>query len=125
MQRSMKIWAVLAVLSIGIAGCGKRAGTKNSTFALKIGVVTSFTGDLAACGKPVNRAVQLAVEVLNTALKAAGSKMTVTTEAEDDQTTPAAGVEAANKVVADGATVIVGALASGVCLPIVTSVVAP
>jgi ABC-type branched-subunit amino acid transport system substrate-binding protein len=127
MRKATKIVALVAVLGLVLAGCGKSSNNakKKSTgpITLNLGVVTSLTGDLAPYGKASVKAVQLAVGLLNDALTAAGSTSKIKlVGSEDDLTKATGGVEAANKLVSEGATALVGSLASAVTIPIATSV---
>jgi branched-chain amino acid transport system substrate-binding protein len=93
-----------------------------------VGLVLPFTGDLSTFGPSLDKSALLAAKVINAALKKdhitwASIKIV---GSEDDQTTPAAGVEAAKKLVSvDHAQVIVGSMASSVTLAIIQSVVIP
>ncbi|MGH2377175.1 MAG: ABC transporter substrate-binding protein [Candidatus Limnocylindria bacterium] len=99
------------------------------SFELRVGNLLSFTGDLAPFGPPIDRATELAVEVITEALEAKGlsDRISVSVVAsEDDQTQAAAGVEAATKLAqVDQVHVIMGALASGVTIPVAESVAIP
>jgi len=126
MRRATAFVAILLSLTLVVAACGKKKEAAKGPITIKIGVLTSFTGDLSPYGKPVAKGVELAVAALNDALKAANSSDTVQLVGqEDDLTTPAGGVEGANKLAADGAAVIIGPLASGVTIPVATSVTIP
>ena len=76
--------------------------------ALHVGAVLPETGSLAFLGVPMIAAVRLAVEDVN----AQGGAVTLTLA--DSATSPAAGLESARRLLAEGAHVIVGAGASGV-----------
>jgi ABC-type branched-subunit amino acid transport system substrate-binding protein len=97
-------------------------------FDLRVGVVTSFTGDLSPFGQPLDQAARIAVDLVNESVERVGLEgvsMSIVAS-EDDQTQSSAGVEAATKLVqADRADVIVGALASAVTIPIAESVAIP
>lgn len=97
-------------------------------FELRVGVVTSLTGDLAPFGVGIDNGTRLAADLANAALASAGlTDVSVAVVAsEDDQTDATAGVEAATKLVqSDGVQVIVGSLASSVTIPIAESVSIP
>jgi branched-chain amino acid transport system substrate-binding protein len=97
-------------------------------FDLKIGDVLPFTGDLAAYGGNMDRAVKLAVDLENKSLAAAGmtnAKVEVV-GSEDGQTQASASVEAATKLIkTQGANVIIGEMASGATIPMAQSVTIP
>jgi len=98
------------------------------SFDLRIGVVTSFTGDLSAFGQPIDQAARIAAGVVQEAVERndlSGVSVEIVAS-EDDQTQATAGVEAATKLVqTDNVQVIVGALASAVTTPIAESVTIP
>jgi branched-chain amino acid transport system substrate-binding protein len=96
-------------------------------FSLRIGDVLPFTGDLAAYGANLDRAVKLGVALQNTALRAAKIRGTVKLVAsEDGQTQAAASVEAATKLVkSDKVNVVIGEMASGATIPMAQSVTIP
>jgi ABC-type branched-subunit amino acid transport system substrate-binding protein len=110
-----------------LAACGGGAGGGSAGFTLNIGMVLPFTGDLATYGPSLDRSARMAIGLVNQALKQDGIGVTVkAVGSEDDQTMPAAGVEAATKLVkTDGAQVIIGSMASGVTLAIAQSVTIP
>jgi ABC-type branched-subunit amino acid transport system substrate-binding protein len=84
---------------------------------LKIGALMPMTGDLSAYGEADLSGIQLAAEEIN----AAGGKVEIVVA--DTQTNPQAGVDAAQKLVnVEGVNAIVGALSSGVTIPVATSI---
>jgi len=84
---------------------------------LKIGALMPMTGDLSAYGEADLSGIQLAAEEIN----AAGGNVEVVVA--DTQTNPQAGVDAAQKLVnVEGVNAIVGALSSGVTIPVATSI---
>lgn len=84
---------------------------------LKIGALMPMTGDLSAYGEADLSGIQLAADEINKA----GGKIDVVVA--DTQTNPQAGVDAAQKLVnVEGVNAIVGALSSGVTIPVATSV---
>jgi ABC-type branched-subunit amino acid transport system substrate-binding protein len=105
------------------------APAKTCSFQLRIGDVLPFTGDLAAYGANLDRAVKLGVDLQNKALSSAGlgGKASVKLVAsEDGQTQAAASVEAATKLVkSDKVNVIIGEMASGATIPMAQSVTIP
>ncbi|MDQ6772344.1 MAG: ABC transporter substrate-binding protein, partial [Candidatus Dormibacteraeota bacterium] len=120
---------VAAVSALALAACGGAAGTSSTAakFTLKVGIVLPFTGDLATYGPSLDKSARMAVTMVNGALKKDGIDVNVqVVGSEDDQTTPAAGVEAATKLVkTQGAQVVVGSMSSGVTLAIAQSVAIP
>jgi ABC-type branched-subunit amino acid transport system substrate-binding protein len=88
---------------------------------VKIGAAVPLTGDLQAYGSTSANGVRLAVDEIN----AAGGVLGETLELAvgDTRTTPQAGVDAANKLASiENVAGIVGALSSGVSIPVARSV---
>lgn len=128
MNHKSRIGLMMALaLSLSpLAACESGADSDKLTF--KPGLVASLTGGLSAFGKTYSDVSRLAVEDLQAAVKEAGYDDEFSVELagiEDDQTDAAAAVEAANKLVAEGATVIVGSLSSTATLAIANSVTIP
>ena len=91
---------------------------------VKIGTLLDLTGALEAYGKPVQRGAILALEQVNAAGGPLGRPMTLVHR--DSQTDPTAGIDAAKKLVElDKVVAIIGALGSGVTIPVATSVTIP
>ena len=88
-----------------------------------------FTGDLAAYGANLDKAVKLAIDLQNATLKSAGVGGDISVElvgSEDGQTQASASVEAATKLVkSDKAQVIIGEMASSATIPMAQSVTIP
>lgn len=120
---------VVAGLSFGIAACGdddddsgSSDGGGATSLDLTIGDLIPLTGDLADFGPPGQKAADLAVDQINTAIDEVGADHTVAIKHEDDQTSDSAGVSAARKLVGDGASCIAGSWASSVSIPVARSV---
>lgn len=91
---------------------------------LKVGAVMPMTGALQAYGGTSLKGIKLAIEEINAAGGVLGQPVELATG--DAQTMPQAGVATANKLAnIDGANVFVGALSSGVTIPVATSVAMP
>jgi ABC-type branched-subunit amino acid transport system substrate-binding protein len=91
---------------------------------VKIGTLLDLTGALEAYGKPIQNGAILAAEHLNAAGGPLGQKLELVHR--DSQTDPTAGIDAAKKLVElDKVVAIVGALSSGVTIPVATSVTIP
>jgi len=105
-----------------------RVSPASCAFDLKVGDALPFTGDLAAYGGNMDRAVKLAVGLENKSLAAAGmtgAKVELV-GSEDGQTQASASVEAATKLIkTQGANVIIGEMASGATIPMAQSVTIP
>jgi len=88
---------------------------------LKIGALMPMTGDLQAFGEADLKGVEFAVEQINAAGGVNGEDVEIIVA--DTQTKPQAGVDAAQKLInVDGVDAIVGALSSGVTIPVAQSV---
>lgn len=144
-RRLLPYLAILTALAFLVAGCGgdddddeavdvptaeepAEEPTEDVSFDLRMGVVTSFTGDLSPFGEPIDRSASLAVEVIQEALDEAGvSGVNVEiVDSQDDQTDATPGVEAATALVqTQNVSVIMGSLASAVTIPIAESVTVP
>ena len=88
---------------------------------LRVGALMPMTGDLQAYGQSSRNGVELAIAEIN----AAGGVMgeSVVLEVSDTQTEPQAGVDAAQRLVSvQNVSAIVGALSSGVTIPVASSV---
>jgi len=91
---------------------------------VKIGTLLDLTGALEAYGKPIQTGAILAAEQMNAAGGPLGRKIELVHR--DSQTDPTAGIDAAKKLVElDKVVAIVGALSSGVTIPVATSVTIP
>src|SRR5438128_1051175 len=113
--------APLAALTAPAGGTRETAQAKNCAFGLRIGDVLPFTGDLAAYGGNLDRAVKLAVGLQNAALKKDGLAGKISSKlvaSEDGQTMASASVEAATKLIkSDHLKVIIGEIASSATIP--------
>jgi branched-chain amino acid transport system substrate-binding protein len=119
---------VAAAVGLSVAPA-QGAAEKNCSFQLKIGDVLPFTGDLAAYGANLDRAVKVAVGLQNAALKKAGLSKKISVKlvgSEDGQTQASASVEAATKLIkSNHANVIIGEMASSATIPMAQSVAIP
>lgn len=89
--------------------------------SVKIGALMPMTGDLQAYGESCYTGVKLAVEQINADGGVLGSKLEL--KLGDTQTKPQPGIDAAQKLVSvENVSAIVGALSSGVTIPVASSV---
>ncbi len=89
--------------------------------SVKIGALMPMTGDLQAYGVSCYTGVKLAVEQINAAGGVLGSSFEL--KLGDTQTKPQPGIDAAQKLVSvENVSAIVGALSSGVTIPVASSV---
>jgi len=79
-----------------------------------VGLLLPETGDLASVGQPMIRAGELAAQVVNDG----NADITVDLQFEDSQTSPQAGVNAANSLINAGYPAIAGPASSGVNVPV-------
>ena len=130
--------AVVTVVALFVAAaCGGGGGDEEAPTAtpaegeapgavtpLKIGVLVAFTGDLSDFGPAHENAARLAAKQINEAGGVLGQPIEIVTG--DTGTDPTQGVQEARRLVeVEGVQVILGALASGVTLPIAESVSGP
>ncbi len=88
---------------------------------VKLGALLPMTGDLQAYGQSSGNGIELAAKEINGAGGVLGQDLVV--EVGDTQTKPQAGTDAAKKLVSiQGVSGIVGALSSGVTIPVAKSV---
>ena len=134
-RNRVRALAAVAVVLAGAAALGATtapassgASAKGCALTLRIGDVLPFTGDLAAYGANLDKAVKLAVDVQNTALKQlglAGRIKVRLVDSQDGQTQATASVEAAKKEVGEHVNVIIGEMASSATIPMAQSVTIP
>lgn len=106
-------------LAVGITSFGGAAMAQDCT--TKIGAVLPTSVDW---GKPIAATAQYAVDLVNEAGGVAGCKIEMVLR--DSQVDPKVGVDAAKALVdLDGVKLLLGAVSSGVSMPILTSVTVP
>jgi ABC-type branched-subunit amino acid transport system substrate-binding protein len=88
---------------------------------VKVGLLLPETGDLAAVGKPMIQAGELAAKVVN----AGDANVDIDLAFQDSQTSPQAGINAANSLVNEGYPAIAGPASSGVNVPVSQNVYIP
>lgn len=88
---------------------------------IKLGALMPMTGSLQAFGEPTLNAIKLAAEEINKAGGVLGGDVAIV--AGDDQSSPQAGVDAAQKLVSlEKINGLLGALSSGVTIPVAKTV---
>jgi branched-chain amino acid transport system substrate-binding protein len=114
---------------VGLAACGGGGGggdPGSQTLDLTIGDSVPLTGTLSALGPPGEKASDLAVAQINDAIAEADVDHTVRVVHADNQSDPAAGIEAARKLVkTDGASCLTGQWASDDTVQTAESVAIP
>ena len=109
------------MLAAAAAAFGLSLSLPAAAETLRIGALMPMTGDLQAYGETSLNGINLAVMEINAAGGVLGSDLEV--KVGDTQTRPQAGVDAAQKLVSlEGVKGFVGALSSGVTIPIAQSV---
>ena len=117
LRNGLMIAAAAAVLAVG-----GRAGAEECT--VKLGVVLPVSGPMGLVGERIAETGRFAVDVYNEAGGVKGCKVEYLLR--DTQGQPTVGVDAAKSLVdLEGVPVLVGAISSGVSLPILTSVAVP
>lgn len=119
----MKHLIASSAIGIGLI-LGSAAGASAQSCEITVGSVLSITGSMAAIGSAIGDAGRLAVDQFN---EAGGvNDCTVKYVLRDDQGSPNVGVDAAKTLVEiERVPVLLGAIQSGVSLPILTSVTVP
>jgi ABC-type branched-subunit amino acid transport system substrate-binding protein len=120
---------VALVLSFGVAACGdddeEAGGGGSDQLDLVIGNLVPLTGDLAPYGPAGQKAGELAAAEISSAITKAGVDQTVELVTEDGASDDQGGVQAARKLIADGATCISGDYASTATVAVARSVTVP
>jgi branched-chain amino acid transport system substrate-binding protein len=120
------------VLAFGVMACGDDDGGNGTAggggsgqLDLTIGNLVPLTGDLAPYGPAGQKAGDLAAQQIDEAIGKAGVDQTVELVTEDGASDDQGGVQAARKLIADGATCISGDYASTATVSVARSVTIP
>jgi ABC-type branched-subunit amino acid transport system substrate-binding protein len=133
-KRSQLLFVLFAalVLSLGVVACGDSdddggggGGEAGGKLDLTIGNLVPLTGDLSPYGAAGQKAGELALAEIDAAIKKAGAEQTVELVAEDSASDDQGGVQAARKLIADGATCISGDYPSTGTVAVARSVTVP
>jgi neutral amino acid transport system substrate-binding protein len=115
---------LLLLLVVAVALAFAAPARAQTGCPVKLGGVLSLTGSLGAVGKPIAETARMAVEHVNAAGGVKGCPIEFILR--DDQGQSTVGVDAAKHLVdVQGVPALIGAISSGVSLPILTSVAAP
>jgi ABC-type branched-subunit amino acid transport system substrate-binding protein len=106
----------------GVGGAEQPA--PETSFRLAIGDLVPLTGDLSVFGPPGRKAADLSVEQIKAAVGEVGSDIRVSVEHADTETASQAAVQAARRLISNGASCLTGAWASANTIPVGTSVAA-
>jgi ABC-type branched-subunit amino acid transport system substrate-binding protein len=132
--KGRKLFAVaasVAALSLGAAACGDDEGSGSSSsgedvssasFDLQVGALLPQTGDLSIFAPPGEKAANLAAEEASKALE--GTDITVELTTADTETKAAAAQQAAQQLISEGASCLVGPWASDETVPVGQTVAA-
>lgn len=114
-----------AGFTLGFSACGGGdggGGGGGDRLDLTVGDLVPLTGDLSDFGPPGQKAAMLAKQQIDQAIKETGADHSVRVVNQDTETDPQASVQAARRVLAEGATCIAGAWASADTIPTAQSV---
>jgi branched-chain amino acid transport system substrate-binding protein len=114
-----------AALAAGAASLFAPSLARAQGEAIRIGVILSATGGLAAFVPPIRAGIVLAFEEMNAAGGVLNGRRLQMVEA-DDQTNPQAGVTVATRLVqAENVSAIIGPMASGITIAVANAVTVP
>jgi len=121
--------AAAFVLAFSLTACGddddETGGGGGEQLSLTIGNLVPLTGDLAPYGPAGEKAGDLAAQQIDAAIRKTGVDQTVELITEDGASDDQGGVQAARKLIADGATCISGDYASTATVAVARSVAVP
>jgi ABC-type branched-subunit amino acid transport system substrate-binding protein len=129
--RKLVVLAAVTALGGGLVACGEdedeggggaAQAPPEISFELAIGDLVPLTGDLSVFGPAGRKAADLAVEQIDAAVEEVGSDITVSIEHADTETASQAAVQAARRLISNGASCLTGAWASSNTIPVGTSV---
>jgi len=116
----------LAVGTVTLSGVWRGPIFAQPPPVVPVGTLFDYTGALAEFGPPFRNAADLAAEQINEAAREVLGGPIIRLIHEDSGTTASIGVDRARKLVnADNVPAIVGSLASGVTIPVATTVTIP
>ncbi len=130
LARRFGVLALAGVLAVSVGGSAAAhpdgGVAPKAGFTLTVGTTLSLTGDGAVFGPAFQKSAQLAVDLANKALLRDGVKdITVKIESADDGSTPTSAVNAARKLIGDGATCIAGSIQSASTIAIANGATVP
>jgi branched-chain amino acid transport system substrate-binding protein len=119
--------ALIAVVTLSLTACSSASGTSaNKSDVIKIGYLASLSGDSAVWGIAETSGAEMAVNEINAAGGVNGRQLQLLKE--DGKGDPTDSVNAARKLISDGALIIMGANVSGINLataPVVAAAKVP
>jgi ABC-type branched-subunit amino acid transport system substrate-binding protein len=118
--------ATAALVAGSAAGHPDSGGSAKAGFSLIVGTTVPITGDESVFGPPFQKNAQLAVDVANRALATDGiSDIKISLDASDDGSAPASALNAARKLISDGASCIAGSIPSANTIAIANGATIP
>lgn len=126
-MRKTTVRSFVLVVALALAASASTANARQSAgYTLRIGDVVPFTGASAVFGPAYAKAAGLAVQQAKKSLREAGvTDVKIQIEHADDATTPEGGVNAARKLIANGADCMLGALTSASSIAIAQAATVP
>ncbi len=125
-NKAIRLLVVLGTIVALAAGAATAQAKQSAGYTVRIGDVVPFTGASAVFGPAYAKAAGLAVQQAKKALRQAGVRdIKIQIEHADDGTTPEGGVNAARKLIANGASCILGALTSASSIAISQAATTP
>lgn len=121
-RKLLSVAGAVAALSLGIAACGDDdssssggGDTSDASFDLTVGALLPQTGGLSPFGPAGEKAADLALEETTKALE--GTDITVELSKADSETKPAAAQQAAQQLISQGASCLIGPWSSDETIP--------
>src|SRR3954451_25104909 len=130
LARRLGVLAIAGVIAVTVGGSAAAhpdsAAAPTAGFTLTVGTTLSLTGDGAVFGPAFQKSAELAVDLASKALLRDGVKdITIKIESADDGSTPTSAVNAARKLIGDGATCIAGSIQSASTIAIANGATVP
>ncbi|QJB56368.1 branched-chain amino acid ABC transporter substrate-binding protein [Pseudodesulfovibrio sp. zrk46] len=116
MKRVLVLIAALAVLTMALTGCGGGGEEKKADQILKMGTMSPLTGPYAADGNDIRQGAEIAAEVMKEQGGVPGFT-DIQIFPQDTACDPKQAVAAANKLINDQVTGVVGAYCSSSTIP--------
>lgn len=121
---SRRLFAALAAAALLSLGALSPAAAQQTQCPIRLGGVLGLTGSMAAVGRAIGDTANMAVEQINQAGGVHGCQIEFLLR--DDQNSPQVGVDAAKNLVdVQRVPALIGAIGSGITLPILSSVAVP
>jgi ABC-type branched-subunit amino acid transport system substrate-binding protein len=118
--------ALAAVVGGAAAARPDAASAPSAGYTITVGTALSLTGDGAVFGPAFQKSAQLAVDLANRSLQSAGvNDITVKLISADDGSRPDSAVNAARKLIGDGANCIAGSIQSASTIAIANGATVP